>query len=177
MMMLGRILSRLSGNREVYRSVGLCIALLPMLIITPLSEAKTSLRRSAVVIAVEKVSTAVVNVSTVVRERVSPLFPFSGNEFFRDFFPDLFSREYSRSSLGSGVIIDGQRVPVVGSECMDQTMIKLPQKYPMGTEVVLIGTQGDESIYVEDICQTWKTIEVDVTTILNQRVPRVYIRD
>ena len=72
-------------------------------------EARGSLRRSAVVIAVEKVSPAVVNISTVLQERVSPLFPFSRDDFFRDFFPDLFSREYTRTSLGSGVIIDGSK--------------------------------------------------------------------
>jgi Do/DeqQ family serine protease len=62
-----------------------------------------------VVIAVEKVSPAVVNISTVVQERVAPFFPFSGDDFFRDFFPDFFSREYARTSLGSGVIIDGSK--------------------------------------------------------------------
>ncbi len=71
--------------------------------------AEASLRRSAVVIAVEKVSPAVVNISTVVRERVGPFFPFSGDDFFKDFFPDLFSREYTRASLGSGIIIDGSK--------------------------------------------------------------------
>ncbi len=70
---------------------------------------KESLRRSPVVVAVEKVSTAVVNISTVVRERVGPSFPFSRDDFFRDFFPDFFSREYRRTSLGSGVIIDGEK--------------------------------------------------------------------
>ena len=70
---------------------------------------KESLRRSAVVIAVEEVSPAVVNISTVVQERVGPIFPFSGDDFFRDFFPDFFTREYTRTSLGSGVIIDGSK--------------------------------------------------------------------
>jgi alanine racemase len=82
-----------------------------------------------------------------------------------------------RRKFHNEVLIDGQRVPVVGTECMDQTMIRLPKKYPYGTEVVLIGTQGKESIYVEDICKKWNTIEVDVTTLINQRVPRVYVRD
>ena len=72
-----------------------------------------SLRRSAVVIAVEKVSPAVVNISTVVTERVRPYSLFSGHEFFKDFFPDLFTREYKRTSLGSGVIIDGEKGHIV----------------------------------------------------------------
>jgi len=74
---------------------------------------KDSLRRSAIVVAVEKVSPAVVNISTVVTEKVSPFFPFGGDEFFKDFFPDMFSREYKHSSLGSGVIIDGEKGYIV----------------------------------------------------------------
>lgn len=66
-------------------------------------------RRSPVVLAVEKVSPAVVNIGTTYRERVGPGFPFTGDDFFRDFFPEFFSREYTRSSLGSGVIIDGEK--------------------------------------------------------------------
>jgi serine protease Do len=71
--------------------------------------AEASQRRSPVVIAVEKASPAVVNISTIVQERVSPFFPFGGDDFFKDFFPDFFSREYTRSSLGSGVIINGKK--------------------------------------------------------------------
>jgi Do/DeqQ family serine protease len=75
--------------------------------------AKESLRRSAIVVAVEKVSPAVVNISTTVTEKVSPFFPFGGEDFFKDFFPDMFSREYKHSSLGSGVIIDGEKGYIV----------------------------------------------------------------
>jgi serine protease Do len=75
--------------------------------------AKESLRRSAIVVAVEKVSPAVVNISTVVTEKVSPFFPFGGEEFFKDFFPEMFSREYKHSSLGSGVIVDGEKGYIV----------------------------------------------------------------
>jgi Do/DeqQ family serine protease len=77
------------------------------------ANAKESLRRSAVVVAVEKVSPAVVNISTTVTEKVSPFFPFGGEDFFKDFFPEMFSREYQHSSLGSGVIIDGEKGYIV----------------------------------------------------------------
>ena len=82
------------------------------------SGAEASLRRSAVVVAVEKVSPAVVNISTVVQERVGPMFPFSRDDFFRDFFPDFFSREYTRTSLGSGVIIDGSKGYIITNHHM-----------------------------------------------------------
>lgn len=71
--------------------------------------AKESLRRTAIVVAVEKVSPAVVNISTTVTEKVNPFFPFGGDDFFKDVFPEMFSREYKQSSLGSGVIIDGDK--------------------------------------------------------------------
>jgi Do/DeqQ family serine protease len=70
-------------------------------------------RKTPVVIAVQKASPAVVNISTIVKERVGTSFPFWRDDFFRDFFPDIFSRQYTRSSLGSGVIIDGKKGYIV----------------------------------------------------------------
>lgn len=78
-----------------------------------LAHSETDLRRSPVVSAVKRVSPAVVNIGTVIRERVGPGFPFTGDDFFRDFFPEFFRREYTRTSLGSGVIIDGERGHVI----------------------------------------------------------------
>ncbi|MEJ2724707.1 MAG: Do family serine endopeptidase [Deltaproteobacteria bacterium] len=83
--------------------------ILVLTLIVASSGVEASQRRSAVVIAVEKASPAVVNISTVVQERVSPFFPFGRDDFFKDFFPDFFSREYTRSSLGSGVVINGKK--------------------------------------------------------------------
>jgi serine protease Do len=82
-----------------------------LLVAWPCVEA--SQRRSPVVIAVERISPAVVNISTVVQERVSPFFPFAGDDFFKDFFPEFFSREYPRTSLGSGVVMDGKNGYIV----------------------------------------------------------------
>ncbi|MGD9075548.1 MAG: Do family serine endopeptidase [Desulfobacteraceae bacterium] len=84
-------------------------SMLVLALLVAYAGAEASLRRSAVVIAVEEVSPAVVNISTVVQERVGPIFPFSRDDFFRDFFPDFFTREYTRTSLGSGVIMDGSK--------------------------------------------------------------------
>ncbi|MDY0093460.1 MAG: Do family serine endopeptidase [Candidatus Vecturithrix sp.] len=71
---------------------------------------KSSLRRTPTVIAVEKVSPAVVNISTekIVQSRSS--FGFSGDPFFDQFFRDFLDpfprRQYKQNSLGSGVIFD-----------------------------------------------------------------------
>jgi Do/DeqQ family serine protease len=71
-------------------------------------------RRSAIVEAVSDVSPAVVNISLEyeIRKRISPFSEFSNplfEEFFKDFFDPGFGSNYKRTSLGSGVIIDGRR--------------------------------------------------------------------
>jgi serine protease Do len=72
-------------------------------------------RESPVVRAVRKVSPAVVNISSSyeVRKRNNPFSGFGMNPFFEDFFKDFFDprfeRRQERTSLGSGVIIDGKR--------------------------------------------------------------------
>ncbi len=80
-----------------------------------------------------------------------------------------------RRMPGNQVIIDGQIVPVVGRVCMDQTMILLPKKYPLGTEIVIIGTQGNATITVDDCADRWKTAMVDVSSNVNFRIPRIYL--
>lgn len=74
--------------------------------------AKNFNRETVVVQAVDQVGPAVVNISSVYQ--VQRQHPFSSSNpffdsFFRDFFDPGFERQYKRSSLGSGVIIDGQR--------------------------------------------------------------------
>ena len=100
-------------GRKIGLRIGFLLSLFLLLSIFPFREGMGSLRRNAIVVAIENVSPAVVNISTTVRERVGLGFPFSRDEFFRDFFPDLFTREYTRTSLGSGVIIDGRRGYIV----------------------------------------------------------------
>ena len=73
--------------------------------------AETSpLRRTPVVLAVEKVSPAVVNIST--EQIVQVKSPFGADPFFDQFFRDFVEpfpgRQYKQNSLGSGVIIDAQ---------------------------------------------------------------------
>ncbi len=96
-------------SSRFHRLVWAVIGCLWLLLVAGGAHAGDSLRRNAVVAAVERVSPAVVNISTVIHERVSPGFGFGGEEFFRDFFPDFFTRRYTHTSLGSGVIIDGTR--------------------------------------------------------------------
>ena len=72
-------------------------------------------RENPVVRAVRKVSPAVVNISSEyeMRSRMSPFTGFGMDSIFENFFKDFFDpglqRHYKRTSLGSGVIISGER--------------------------------------------------------------------
>jgi alanine racemase len=78
---------------------------------------------------------------------------------------------------GNEVLLDGQRMPVVGATCMDAVMVKLPKAYPLDSEVQLVGVDGDEKISVEDIAARYNTVHVDFMMGLTARVQRVYYWD
>ncbi len=79
-----------------------------------------------------------------------------------------------RKLQGQEVLINGLRAPIVGRICMDQCMIKLPYKMPVGTQVTLIGEQSGEKISVNEIAKRSETINYEVTCIISVRVPRIY---
>ncbi len=78
----------------------------------------------------------------------------------------------SRNLYGQEVLIDGQRVPIVGTICMDQCMVRLPQQYPIGERVTLIGRQGTEQITAEQWAERLGTIVYEVYTSLSSRIER-----
>lgn len=79
-----------------------------------------------------------------------------------------------RALQGQTVLINGERVPIVGRICMDQCMIKLPRHFPVGTEVTLIGKQIEDEITVDEIAEKLHTINYEVICMISNRVPRVY---
>ncbi len=74
------------------------------------------------------------------------------------------------------VLVNGKRVPVVGRICMDQCMIRLTEKVPVGTLVTLIGKQGDTEVSAEEVASYLETINYEVVCLFSSRVPRVYIQ-
>jgi Do/DeqQ family serine protease len=104
------------NNNKLIISVVAVLIFYIMLFVNPSENpAAENPRESPVVVAVKKVSPVVVNISSEfeVRKRVNPFSGFgmdpSFENFFNDFFDPGFERRYKRSSLGSGVIIDGKR--------------------------------------------------------------------
>ena len=103
------------NNILIISAVSLLVFLNLFFIITPALLNAENLRESEVVKAIRKVSPAVVNISSEfeVRKRANPFYGFGMDpnfeSFFRDFFDPGFEQKYKRTSLGSGVIIDGKR--------------------------------------------------------------------
>jgi alanine racemase len=84
---------------------------------------------------------------------------------------------YSRllSNRGS-VLVQGRRAPVAGRVTMDQTMVDvtdIPAARP-GDEVVLIGSQGAETITADELATAVGTISYEVLCALGWRVPRLW---
>jgi len=81
-----------------------------------------------------------------------------------------------RREPGNLALVGGRRVPVIGRVCMDMCVLQLdqvPEARP-GDEVVLIGSQAQESIRAEEVAERWGTINYEVTCGIGARVPRVY---
>ena len=117
--------------------------------------APDNLRESAVVRAVRKVSPAVVNISTAYETR-SRANPFSGfgspffDEFFKDFFDPRLERRREHTSLGSGVIIDGERGLILTNAHLIQRSgtIKVVLQDEREYEARIIGADPDSDLAV-----------------------------
>jgi len=44
----------------------------------------------------------------------------------------------------------------------------------VGDEIVLIGSQGDENLSVDEVAKRWGTINYEVVCGLADRLPRIY---
>jgi len=87
---------------------------------------------------------------------------------------------YSRLLSGKAkVIINGKFVPVVGRICMDQCMIDVTDigKVKVGDEVILLGEEGNLKFNADDFAEIMGTINYEITCMLKQRIPRVYIKE
>ncbi|PPA71128.1 alanine racemase [Jeotgalibacillus proteolyticus] len=79
-----------------------------------------------------------------------------------------------RKMQGFKVLVDGNRVPIVGRVCMDQCMIRLPKEYPIGTKVTLFGGENGHVLPMDEVADHLETINYEVACAVSARVPRVY---
>ncbi|MEW9123021.1 MAG: alanine racemase [Thermotaleaceae bacterium] len=81
------------------------------------------------------------------------------------------------SNVGE-VSLWGKRAPVIGTICMDQTMVDLTEipEARVGDEVLLLGGSGETSIPVLEVAEKAQTNRNEVLSVIGRRVPRVYIQ-
>lgn len=74
------------------------------------------------------------------------------------------------------VLIGGRRHPIVGRVCMDMTLVDAGESnMRIGDEVVLIGSQGKETVSADDIGKLADTISYEIICGIGKRVPRIYV--
>lgn len=81
----------------------------------------------------------------------------------------------SHSNRGA-MLINGSVAPLIGRISMDQCVVDLSDcgNVVLGSEAVVIGSQGDLAITIDDFARLSGTISYEALTSVGARVPRVY---
>jgi len=81
-----------------------------------------------------------------------------------------------RRLAGNGfMLVRGKRVPVVGSVCMDMTMIDVTgMEVSTGDEVVIVGQQGSAEIGMREVAAAIGTIPYELLCRVGTRIERQY---
>ncbi len=89
-------------------------------------------------------------------------------------YADGFSRLFSNNAA---VLVRGKRAPVVGRVCMDITMIDVTDIAGVSEtdDVIIMGSQGSESISAAELAQWSDTIPYEVMLSIGSRARRIYI--
>jgi len=85
---------------------------------------------------------------------------------------------YNRLLSNRGeVMIRHKHYPVVGTICMDQTMVDIGSEGTAynGDDVLLFGSDGYDNIPLESLCEKIPTITYEFLCNISSRVPRIYI--
>ena len=86
---------------------------------------------------------------------------------------------YRRSLSGKFYcLVHGKKAPILGRICMDQMMVDvtdIPQTQP-GDRVTLVGTDGTETITMEQIAAAADSFNYEFVCGISRRVPRIYVR-
>lgn len=91
-------------------------------------------------------------------------------------YADGFPRPYS---MKGKVIINGHFAPIAGNICMDQFMVDVTDipDVKLGDEVIIMGSDGENTILAEDIAGATGTINYEIICAFGQRLPKLYIQD
>ncbi len=87
---------------------------------------------------------------------------------------------YPRSLSNKGsVLINGKRAFIIGRVCMDQFMVDVTdiEDVKEGDVVTLIGSDGNDTITVEETAELAGTFNYEFVCDIGKRIPRVYYRN
>ena len=74
------------------------------------------------------------------------------------------------------LLVNGRKYPLVGRVCMDQILVNLEaDEGEAGTEAILIGESGSQSITCDDLADLVGTIPYEILTNISTRVPRIFV--
>ncbi len=93
--------------------------------------------------------------------------------------PTGYADGYHRSlSGGFYVLIHGKKAPILGRICMDQMMVDVTDIPDVRADdpVTLVGTDGDETITMEQIAQAAGSFNYEFVCGVSRRVPKVYFQ-
>ena len=76
------------------------------------------------------------------------------------------------------VLIRGQKAPILGRICMDQMMVDVTAipGVSVGDQVTLVGTDGGETITMEEISAQADSFNYEFVCGISRRVPRLYVQ-
>lgn len=76
----------------------------------------------------------------------------------------------------AGVLINGEKCPVVGRVTMDQLMVDVShvKNINIGTEVTILGGQNNASVSADELAEKADTINYEIVCSLGNRLPRTY---
>lgn len=77
------------------------------------------------------------------------------------------------------VLIRGRRAKIIGRVCMDQFMVDVTDipEVEAGDTATIFGTDGNETISVDEIAKKANTINYEIICNINSRVTRVYMKN
>ncbi|MBQ2928519.1 MAG: alanine racemase [Oscillospiraceae bacterium] len=75
------------------------------------------------------------------------------------------------------VLIHGKKAPILGRICMDQMMVDVTgiPEVRTGDRVTLVGTDGEETITMEQIAAQADSFNYEFVCGISRRVPRIYV--
>jgi alanine racemase len=91
---------------------------------------------------------------------------------YADGYPRLLSNR-------ADALVRGRRAPVIGRVSMDMLTIDVTgrEDVQVGDEVVLLGEQGSEAIFGDELASRAHTISYEIFSRVGFRVPRVFVKD